>query len=212
MKKKAGKLSKRDTNYLSMALEHVALGLKALHNLGLVPVFRSKIHLDGGGVPCDRRQVQTCAFTFYVQLDSTEDIVRVSEAFLEGLTLANEVYYRRFPDGPCCPRRARLRYEDTSRNRFEPGVFRGVEYMVARGVGACAEFAAMVAGRRRARGEEARVRLRVAEGGRSKTFHAVVELADGTVIDPTADLQAVAADQQDQAAALPLAKTCACAR
>lgn len=144
--------------------------------------------------------------TFSLGPQSVQETALVLEAFLEALTVANEQCYRRYPAGPCCPGCARIRYEAPS----GPQRFRSVECMYAEGKGACGDLAAMVAGRRRAKGESCRVRVVVVDEG-AREFHAVVELGDGTIVDPTAELEAEAAEaDEDQGAAEPAAPTCAC--
>lgn len=138
--------------------------------------------------------------SFYVGPQSIEETALVLEAFLDALTVANEAYYRRFPAGPCCPGCAGIRYEAPS----GPQAFRSIECMYARGKGACGDLAAMVAGRRRAKGETCRVRV-ICTDAATREFHAVVELGDGTIVDPTEELEA----DEDQGDEMPPPR-CAC--
>lgn len=117
----------------------------------------------------------------------------VLEAFLEALTVANAEYYKRFPEGPCCPHCARIKYRPpTEAEKAQPGeAFQSAERLIVVGHGACGAIAAMVAGRERARGRQARVVLRLqsdpTDPGR-RDFHALVRKEDGTLVDPTASL------------------------
>lgn len=130
---------------------------------------------------------------FTVCPGSIEETRVVLEAFLEALTVANAEYYRRFPEGPCCPKCGHVKYRPpTAAEKAEPGEsFQSAERLVVVGHGACGSIAAMVAGRERAKGRRARVLLRLqtdpANPG-ARDFHAVVEKDDGSIVDPTKNL------------------------
>lgn len=123
-----------------------------------------------------------------------EETQVVLEAFLEALTVANAEYYRRFPEGPCCPKCALIKYRaPTESEKARPGEnFHSAERMTVLGYGACGSIAAMVAGRERAKGRHARVILQLQSDPRDSTrrdFHALVEKEDGTLVDPTKSLE-----------------------
>lgn len=132
--------------------------------------------------------------TFTICPEGQDETRADLEDFLEALTRANERYFRRLPQGPCCPHCAGVRYAPpTLRDALAPGEhFESAERLVVLGVGACGSIAAMVAGRMRAlEGRSARVRL-VDQDSDRRWYHAVVELEDGTIIDPSAELERAA--------------------
>lgn len=131
---------------------------------------------------------------FTVCPHGTEETRVVLEAFLEALTVANAEFYRRYPAAPCCPHCARILYRPpTEAEKAQPGeAFQSAERLVVLGRGACGSIAAMVAGRERAKGRRARVVLQLQSDPKDPTrrdFHALVEKEDGTLVDPTANLE-----------------------
>lgn len=118
-----------------------------------------------------------------------EETRRVLEAMLEAVVVANELYFRRLPAGPCCPECASVKYAPPSeKEASSPGEhFESAERLVVVGEGACGSIAAMVAARKRVDGVNARVKL-VPTSSTDRRYHAVVELPDGTVEDPTEKL------------------------
>lgn len=142
--------------------------------------------------------------TFTVCPQGVEETREVLQAFLEALTTANELYFRRLPAGPCCPHCAGVKYKPpTELEANSPGEhFESAERMVVLGEGACGPIAAMVAARMRAL-EGRRVRpLVVSTSNVARRYHVVVELEDGTTIDPTTELE--------QAVSVGAAPACAC--
>ena len=131
--------------------------------------------------------------TLTVCPQNAEETRVMAEAALEALVKANEVYYMRFPRGPCCPHCAGIKYRPpTEAEMAQPGEqFDSVERLIVKGYGACGPIAAMVAARMRVlEGRDVRVKViptRIIEGKR-RDFHAVVELDDGSIYDPTAEL------------------------
>lgn len=136
--------------------------------------------------------------TFTVCPEGHAETTAVVEAFLEALVVANEHYFRRLPLGPCCPACAGVRYAPpTPAEARTPGEhFESAERLVVVGKGACGSIAAMVAGRMRAlEGRHARVKL-VPQSASARYYHAVVELDDGTIVDPSAELEHAAAVEE----------------
>ena len=131
--------------------------------------------------------------SFEVGPQGAQETAVVLESFLEALTEANASYYRRVPKGPCCPKCAGIRYVAPAElDKLEPGErFLSAERMTVLGKGSCGSLAAMVAGRLRARGEQARVRVELVSDPADPTrrdYHAYVQLGDGTRHDPAAEL------------------------
>lgn len=132
--------------------------------------------------------------TFTVCPQSAEETRQVIEHFLEALTKANELYYQRLPLGPCCPECAGVRYvPPTEREANMPGEsFASLERLVVLGVGKCGDVAAMVAAKLRVLDRRPAVRVKViTEDAQRRRFHAVVQLEDGSLLDPTHELQRV---------------------
>lgn len=114
----------------------------------------------------------------------------VLDAFLEALVRTNELYFRRLPKGPCCPECAGVRYRPPSSSEAATPdqEFESAERMIVNGEAACGPIAAMVAAHKRVfEGVHAKAITQPTSSTELK-FHAVVELPDGTIIDPTTDL------------------------
>lgn len=112
----------------------------------------------------------------------------VLEAILEAVVVANVQYFRRYPNGPCCPKCAGIQYRAPTGPLVQ---FSTIEPMYVAREGACGDIAAMVAAKHRVDGDEgARVVLELEDRDRG-VWHALVELGDGTRIDPTAELVAL---------------------
>ena len=123
--------------------------------------------------------------------ESLEETRVVLEAALECVVVANGEYYRRYPNGPCCPKCAGVRYQEPVGSIVS---FSSIEPMFVAGYGSCGDIAAMVAAKHRFDGDSAaRVVLEMTDP-RERAFHAVVELGDGRRLDPTADLIAATED------------------
>lgn len=118
-----------------------------------------------------------------------EETRRVLEALLEALVVTNVLYFERLPGGPCCPECASVKYAPPSETDAKsPGEhFESAERLIVNGEGACGSIAAMVAARKRVDGVHARVKL-VPTSSIDRRYHAVVELPDGTIEDPTQEL------------------------
>lgn len=135
---------------------------------------------------CDR-------LTFEVCPDGVEETRRVLDFFLEALTKTAELFYRRYPQAPCCPKCAGIKYAPPSdADAAEPGEhFESPERLVVMGKGACGSLAAMVAGRMRALEDRDVMAVSVPQPSPpgQRRFHSVVRLEDGTTIDPTLELE-----------------------
>jgi hypothetical protein len=132
--------------------------------------------------------------TFTVCPQTAEETRQVIEFYLEAMTKTNELYYQRLPLGPCCPECAGVRYvPPTERDASAPGEgFVSLERLVVLGVGKCGDIAAMVAAKMRVLDRRPAVRVKViTEDAARRRFHAVVQLEDGSLLDPTHELQRV---------------------
>ena len=111
--------------------------------------------------------------------------VAMMESVLEGWAEVNRVFYGRYPNAPCCPLCAGIKYR-----RPEPG--EPVELVCAEkaivdGHASCGTLAAMTVGRMRAKGIDPKARVRLTKEG-PRSYHAVVVRGDGSVKDPSAEL------------------------
>lgn len=128
--------------------------------------------------------------TFTVCPQGIEETRQVIDAFLEALVVTNELYFRRLPKGPCCPECAGVRYRPPSaEDAATPDqTFESAERMIVKGEAACGPIAAMVAAHKRVfEGINAKAIAQPTSSSELK-FHAVVQLPNGDIIDPTTDL------------------------
>lgn len=126
---------------------------------------------------------------FRVCPDGPGETQAVLDAALEFLTRVDQLYFRRFPSGPCCPACAGVRYDRPKPGEENTPVdeYDSVESMVVRRLGRCGSIAAMVAARmRELEGRDAVARAELV-CKRKNIWHAVVEV-DGERKDPTAEL------------------------
>lgn len=123
-----------------------------------------------------------------------ETCLYVLEALYEGVTSANVVELTRlFPDFPGMVE-AGIRYEEPQKvSELDPDQHIGtLSYVMKKKRATCIEAAAIYAAQMRVEGVDAVVRLLSMEDAYGEimpySYHAVVDLGDGTMVDPSEDL------------------------
>lgn len=134
--------------------------------------------------------------TLNISPQSPEESRECLLAILEALVQCNVAMYRRYPSAHCCPHCAGVKY-DPSRAVAEAAQHRqrfvSADRLIAAQVGACGSIAAMVAARMRViEGKPGAFVDLLSKPGRSQ-FHAVVRLPDGSIADPSKELEQASA-------------------
>lgn len=138
--------------------------------------------------------MQPITLSFEVSPQTVQETALVLDYFLEALVKANELYYRNYPAGPCCPGCGGIRYAPPPPSAIDEPLqrFLGVQRLYVEGVGGCADIPAMVVARMRVLEHRPRVRCKALPQHKARReFHVVVELEDGSHFDPTLELEQV---------------------
>jgi hypothetical protein len=123
--------------------------------------------------------------------DGIEETRQDLDDILEALVRINVRRYQRLPGAPCCPHCAGVKYRPpTPAEEIAPGEhFEDLCRMVVLGEAACGPIAAMQAAHMRIEGRTG-VRARaISQSMTQRKYHVVVELEDGSFLDPTTELE-----------------------
>lgn len=123
--------------------------------------------------------------------EGQEETVAMLEAIINAVAECNAILFRKYPASACCPGCGGVRYkapcpEKAAKREID---WATADVVLAEGVTACGPAAAYVAGHKLAAGEHARVRVLPRDETGRDDYHAVVELANGAIEDPTAELE-----------------------
>lgn len=128
-------------------------------------------------------------YTFAIELGCApgEETRQAAEDLLNALAQINARVYQRFPRAPCCPKCAGFRYKVAKEGPPRVQTFEALDRACAKVNLRCGTLAAMAAGRELAKGRHARVKVELEDAAENK-MHALVELEDGRITDPSAEL------------------------
>lgn len=122
-------------------------------------------------------------------LDDSAETRAILELRAQALAEGNAIWLAAHPDAPCCAGCAEVKYVPPSDCDLDGSCqdIQDAAALIGSQVGTCIEIAAYDAGNLMVDGQDAQVRL--VENG-PFDYHAVIEMPDGSILDPTAELQA----------------------